>query len=178
MSAKVKPQESQEKGLRSRRGEGGAAAVELAIVLGVLLMFAFGIIQFGIAFNRNQGLHAAAREGARIASVGGAEAEIRNRVRDAQSLFDATDIQVAIDYSADNGASYPGGNKICDDAAGNPCSDATAPTPCGIAGIGNLVRVTATVPGAGGKYAIVIPLWGNHNVTFSSNGVFRCEEGN
>jgi hypothetical protein len=177
MSANVEPHE-QDGAIPSGREERGAAAVELAIVLGILLMFAFGIIQFGIAFNRNQGLHAAAREGARIASVGGAEAEIRDRVRDAQSLFDATDIQVAIDYSTDNGASYPGGNKICDDAAGTPCSDAIAPTPCGIAGIGNLVRVTATVPGAGGKYAIVIPLWGNHNVTFSSDGVFRCEEGN
>ena len=178
MSSEIEQPESQDEAFHSRREERGAAAVELAIVLGVLLMFAFGIIQFGIAFNRNQGLHAAAREGARIASVGGAEAEIRNRVRDAQSLFDATDIQVAIDYSTDNGSSYPGGNMICNDAGSNPCSDTIAPTPCGIAGIGNLVRVTATVPGASGKYAIVIPLWGNQNITFSSNGVFRCEEGN
>ncbi len=178
MSVEVRLQNTPEKPPPAARGEGGAAAVELAIVLGILLMFVFGIIQFGIAFNRNQGLHAAAREGARIASVGGAEAEVRNRVRDAQSLFDASDVQVAIDYSTDNGASYPGGNKICDDTGGTQCNDAGAPTPCGIAGIGNLVRVTATVPGAGGKYAIVIPLWGNHNVTFSSSGVFRCEEGN
>ncbi len=43
--------------------------VELAIILPVLVMLVFGIIQFGIAFNRVQGLHAAAREGARTASI-------------------------------------------------------------------------------------------------------------
>lgn len=163
-------------GRRPGSDERGASAVELAIVLTVLILFVFGVIQFGIAFNRHQGIQAAAREGARIASVGGFEADIRTRVRDAQSLFDGADVQVAIDFSADNGATYPGGNKICDDATSNKCSDSTAPTPCGIAGMGNLVRVTATVPGSLGKYAIIIPLWGNANVTYSAKGVFRCEE--
>jgi Flp pilus assembly protein TadG len=161
-----------------RADERGAAAVELAIVLTVLVLFVFGVIQFGIAFNRHQGIQAAAREGARIASVGGSESDIRTRVRDAQSLFDPADVQVAIDYSSDNGASYPGSHKICDDGTSNKCSDTVAPNPCGVAGMGNLVRVTAMVPGAGGKYAIVIPMWGNANVTFSARGVFRCEESN
>lgn len=159
-------------------GERGAAAVELAIVLTILILFVFGVIQFGLAFNRHQGLQAAAREGARIASVGGSESDIRTRVRDAQSLFIPTDVLIAIDFSTDNGASYPGTNKVCDDAGSNKCIDATAPTPCGMAGLGNLIRVTATVPGSSGKYAIVIPLWGNANVTFSAKGTFRCEETN
>lgn len=163
---------------RRAAAQRGAAAVELAIVLTVLILFVFGAIQFGIAFNRSQGIHAAAREGARIASVGGTESDIRTRVRDAQSLFDAADVLVAIDYSTDNGATYPGSNKICDDSTSDKCSDATAPTPCGTAGMGNLVRVTATVLGTGGKYAIIIPLWGNQEVTFSAGGIFRCEETN
>jgi Flp pilus assembly protein TadG len=53
----------------SRRDERGAAAVEFALVLPLLVMLVFGIFQFSIAYNRMQGLHAAAREGARLASL-------------------------------------------------------------------------------------------------------------
>lgn len=51
------------------RSERGAAAVEFALVLPILVMLMFGIIQFGTAFNQKQGLHAAAREGARVGSI-------------------------------------------------------------------------------------------------------------
>lgn len=53
----------------TRRSEHGAAAVEFAIILPILVMLLFGIIQFSLAYNRQQGLHAAAREGARLASL-------------------------------------------------------------------------------------------------------------
>jgi hypothetical protein len=52
-----------------QRDEDGVVAVELALVLPVLVMLLFGILQFGIAFNRLQGVHAAAREGARVGAV-------------------------------------------------------------------------------------------------------------
>lgn len=162
--------------LPKRNDERGAAAVELGIVLSVLFLFVFGIIQFGLAYNRHQGLQAGAREGARVASVGATESDIRDRVRKAQSLFAETDVQIAIDFSTDDGLTFPGGNKVCDDASSDTCGATTAPSPCGRAGVGNLIRVTATVPGATGKYAIIIPLWGNQKVTFSSVGIFRCEE--
>ncbi|MDG2261642.1 MAG: TadE/TadG family type IV pilus assembly protein [Actinomycetota bacterium] len=54
---------------RRQRDEDGLVAVELALVLPVLVMLLFGILQFGIAFNRQQGVHAAAREGARAGAV-------------------------------------------------------------------------------------------------------------
>jgi Flp pilus assembly protein TadG len=159
----------------SSRDERGAAAVELGIVLSVLFLFVFGVIQFGIAFNRNQGLQAAAREGARIASIGGTEAEIKARVQNAQSLFAIADIRIAIDYSTDDGAGWSGssGGSICADGSSTPCTSAASPTPC-TGRMGSLVRVTATVP-AMNKYAIIIPVWGNHDITFSAAGVFRCE---
>ena len=47
----------------------GAAAAELAIVLPIFIILVFGIIEFGLAFNRLQGVHAAAREGARIGAI-------------------------------------------------------------------------------------------------------------
>ena len=55
--------------VRFKHNERGAAAVEFAIVLPLLVLLVFGIIQFSIAYNRTQGLHAAAREGARYAAL-------------------------------------------------------------------------------------------------------------
>ena len=52
-----------------RRDERGAAAAELAIVLPIFLILVMGIVEFGLAFNRLQGVHAAAREAARVGAV-------------------------------------------------------------------------------------------------------------
>ncbi len=58
--------------------------VEFAVILPVLIMVVFGIIQFSIAFNRVQGLHAAAREGARTASIPTATlGDVNSRVTEA-----------------------------------------------------------------------------------------------
>lgn len=48
----------------------GAAAVEMAIVLPVLLLLIFGIVDFGRMLNAQLELTAAAREGARWAALG------------------------------------------------------------------------------------------------------------
>ena len=55
--------------LNRARDERGAAAVEMAIVLPLLILILFGIVEFSIYFNRLQGLQAAAREGARVAAL-------------------------------------------------------------------------------------------------------------
>jgi Flp pilus assembly protein TadG len=47
----------------------GAAAVEFAIVLTLLLMIVFGIIDFGRALNAQETLTQAAREGARLVAL-------------------------------------------------------------------------------------------------------------
>jgi Flp pilus assembly pilin Flp len=54
----------------SRRGEDGAAAVEFALLLPLLVLLLFGIIQFGAAFNARIRATNAAREAARLAVVG------------------------------------------------------------------------------------------------------------
>lgn len=51
--------------MRKRHNEKGAAMVELAIILPVLLMLMVGIIEFGRAYNTQVSIQAAAREGAR-----------------------------------------------------------------------------------------------------------------
>ena len=63
-------------GQRSKRlragGERGAAAVEFAIVLPILIVLIFGIIDFGLFFYNDLLLTQAARDAARFASVGDA----------------------------------------------------------------------------------------------------------
>src|SRR5437773_10844519 len=52
-----------------RAGERGAAAVEFALVLPLLLLILFGIIDFGRAYNAQVTLTQAAREGVRLAAL-------------------------------------------------------------------------------------------------------------
>jgi Flp pilus assembly protein TadG len=141
--------------LRSRwllRGEAGASAVELALILPLLILLIFGIVQFSIAYNRVQGLQAAAREGARFASIGGNFTGIQTRVHNAQSLFDDSDVTVTT----------------------SPPSAGTA-KPCAAAGAGNDVTVTASVP-TPNDYDLEIPLFGSYEINYNAAGVFRCEK--
>lgn len=62
---------------RKLRGEEGAAAVEFALVVGLLFVLLFGIMEFGLAFFELQNLRSSAREGARAAAIGGNRAEVR-----------------------------------------------------------------------------------------------------
>ena len=55
----------------SREPERGAAALELAIVLPILIMLVFGIIQFGRGYNAKIELTGAVREAARAIATGG-----------------------------------------------------------------------------------------------------------
>jgi Flp pilus assembly protein TadG len=67
------------------RQEDGAAAVEFALIAGVLAMLIFGMLQFGLAFFELQNLRAASREGARLGAVGATPTQIRDRVNTASN---------------------------------------------------------------------------------------------
>jgi hypothetical protein len=54
----------------AQRGEEGAAAVEFAFLLPLLVLLLFGFIQFGIALNTRIQATNAAREAARLAVIG------------------------------------------------------------------------------------------------------------
>ena len=62
------------KAVRSRVGDRGAAAVEFALVLPLLLILIFAIIDFGRMLNAKITLTEAAREGARAAALVGTDA--------------------------------------------------------------------------------------------------------
>jgi Flp pilus assembly protein TadG len=67
--------------MRSKlRREDGAAAVEFALIVGLLAILVFGLLEYGLAFWQVQNLRAAAREGARVAAVGGTDADVRDHM--------------------------------------------------------------------------------------------------
>ena len=52
-----------------RRDERGVAAIEMAFALPILLLFVFGIFQFGVILQANAGIQHALGEGARLATL-------------------------------------------------------------------------------------------------------------
>jgi TadE-like protein len=65
------------------RREDGAAAVEFALIVGLLAILIFGLLEYGLAFWQVQNLRAAAREGARVAAVRGDETAIKDAMEEA-----------------------------------------------------------------------------------------------
>lgn len=64
--------------MRIHRQEGGAAAIEFALIMPVLVLFVFGIIGFGVAFMQMQTIRGALREGGRAAATGASATEVQN----------------------------------------------------------------------------------------------------
>ncbi|CAN5858306.1 hypothetical protein BH24ACI4_BH24ACI4_10660 [soil metagenome] len=67
---------------RFRKDERGAALLETAITIPLILLICVGIFEFGRAYQTSQVLTNAAREGARIAILAGvSDADVRTTVR-------------------------------------------------------------------------------------------------
>jgi Flp pilus assembly protein TadG len=133
-----------------RRNEAGASAVEFALVLPILVLFIFGIIEFGLAYNRVQSFQAAAREAGRLASVGVdvTTGETNARIRAiAGSTVDNSKVVVAVDQACP--ASYTG-----------------APV---------FVTAVVSLNDPTGVYAIKIPFIEPRSPDFEAEAVFRCE---
>jgi len=79
-------------GERGARNERGAAMIEFALVLPILVMLVFGIIEFGRAYNAKITLTAASREGARLLALNGTAEQVRARVRDSAPSLDTSRI--------------------------------------------------------------------------------------
>jgi Flp pilus assembly protein TadG len=77
------------------RQEDGAAAVEFALVVGLLAVLVFGLLEYGLAFWQVQNLRAATREGARVAAVRGSGADIEN----AMIAASAGSLSGSVDYT-------------------------------------------------------------------------------
>lgn len=91
------------------REKRGAAALEFAVAVPVLVLILIGIAQLGILFMANAGLRNAVAEGARLATIWPrpTETEIRNRVVGSRFGLDSARMQTPVlTYGVTDGANY------------------------------------------------------------------------
>jgi Flp pilus assembly protein TadG len=94
-------------GIGKRRHEAGAAAVEFAIVLPLLVLLLFGIVEFGLLLYNQQVITNASREGARYGIVsrtprysdGEIEQVVRNYCQDRLVTFSGSTEQTVVNCS-------------------------------------------------------------------------------
>lgn len=131
------------------RNERGIATVDYAIVLPLLVMLVFGVVELSIAYNRQNGLHAAALEGARAASQPHTTtSDVVSRVRTAlRGVLSNRDIQNAV-------------------VTVTPDTD----QPCNQQPPGSRVVVTVSAPDQ-----LSIPLFKNESLTLMGRGELPCE---
>ena len=146
---------------RPRRTDRGAAAVEFALILSLLVMLVFGIITAGLSYTRAIGLSNAVREASRFGATASTASgtwanDVVSRVRNTQ-FDDGTDVStsgtaVCVQlYKVGTGASTIAGTSACSTSANTPALDATsAPSLAGIA------------PGT-----CVVSVWAARNFTIS-----------
>jgi hypothetical protein len=86
----------------------GAALVEMALVMPLLLLLLLGILEFGVVMLHQLTLAQMAREGSRHASLGRPVAQIEERVINmGGALPNPEEMTVDLSYSTDEGATYP-----------------------------------------------------------------------
>lgn len=131
------------------REQRGAAAVEFAIIVSLLLIIVLGIVEYGRVFNQLEVLNSAAREGARVAAVRGTVTDIRNAVATAAEPYQSQ-IPASLSITVD-GAS-----------AGNPpCTDQTQGQDVSVSWSQNVTISLGLLP--------------PFSKTVTIKGVFRCE---
>lgn len=149
---------------KARRSQQGAAAVEFAMFLPLLVVLAFGVTAFGFAFGMDMGVGNGAREGGRYASQHRECAEIRSQATDAAEtlLVDPSDPAFTVTVEGvrdDAGRSrFP----LCASATEVPCDAAAAQW------------VVITV-GADAPDWLSVPLVLDSLPRIDREGVFLCE---
>lgn len=137
---------------RKRKDDRGVAAVEMAMVLPLLVLLAFGVAEFGWAFAQKMDLNSAAREGARIA------ANIVGPTGDVQDLLCAT-----LDVGGLGGT-------ITMDASQSPDDPGPATTPPGTRGAVGRFWIRANYNSLTGFFDVF-----TSGVTMTSTVDFRVE---
>ena len=129
-----------------RRGQRGAAAVEFALVVPVLLILVMGIIEFGRAYYVQTTISSAAREGVRTMALQNSVAAAQTATKNAATGVTLTDAQIAVGFSP-----------------------ATATT-CAVSGIAAppSAVVTVTYP-----LTYITKFFGT-SITLTAKGVMRC----
>jgi Flp pilus assembly protein TadG len=147
---------------RSRLGrEDGAAAIEFAIVVVLLLLIVFGILEYGRIYSQVEVLNGAAREGARAGAVQGTKQAITDAIMSSAGPYADQVSNVQVTATASGGAQAP-------PSQDPPCQDSSS-SPAVVTQGGEL-KVTFDY-NAHVNVGLLPPL----NETVSIEGVFRCE---
>ncbi len=158
--------------IRARlRREDGAAAVEFALIAGVLAMLIFGMLQYGLAFFQLQNLRAAAREGARVGAVGATADQVKQRTADASlGALPVTSTALVV-QGTDNGTTW-----VTKSGTTLACAPKSQQT------LSSQVRVNINLKDSGlpptlqNIFEVNIPLMPPIDLTGATiSGVFRCE---
>ena len=104
---------------RDARRRDGTATVEFAIVAPLMLTLLFGIIEFGTVFRDYISISEAAREGARVASVGNPTATIQAAVTQALPSSYSENTTVAMQYRTQSGGSWSDWTTLADNGQKN-----------------------------------------------------------
>lgn len=147
---------------RRRERERGASLVEFALIVPLLTLFLFGIVQFGIAYDKKQSTNSSAREGARTASL--PQSNFAAIDASARSAFEGLDDDQTLTVSVTNSAnsyseSWDGSGSV--PATGEPCKNVP----------GSVVVVEVET-----VHTLTIPFFGAPDITLTGHGEFRCEE--
>ena len=82
--------------MEPRGRDRGAAAVEFALVLPLLVLLVFGIAEFGRAYNVQTTLSGAARDGVRVMALSNDKAAARASAKSAAASLNLTDAQIVV----------------------------------------------------------------------------------
>jgi Flp pilus assembly protein TadG len=134
-----------------RKEEDGAAAVEFALIVGLLAILIFGLLEYGLAFWQVQNLRAAAREGARVAAVRGND----DAVKDAMEEASVGSLEGAWTFTR---------SRTCDDSLANRGQEVT------------ITINNGSLPGSVQEaFRVNIPFIPLITVDPTLSGTFRCE---
>jgi Flp pilus assembly protein TadG len=152
----------------TERADDGAAAVEFALVVPLLVMLVFGIVGFGVLFAQQLSLSNSARQGARFGVVASHScAQILHEVQQSATTLGMKETDVAVEVTSMSGT-----------ATATPCpaatsySGSTATTvPCQGSDPDDEIIVTT-----GYRSRLVVPLVVvSPTFDLAATGVFRCE---
>lgn len=90
------------------KNEEGAAAVEFALILPVLLLILIGIIEFSLAFNAQLSLNQAAREGARNMAIHNDTGQASSAAGNAAGRLDPSTVATTFAFSGGGGSCSAG----------------------------------------------------------------------
>jgi Flp pilus assembly protein TadG len=161
------------------RGERGAAAVEFALVVPLLVLILFGVINFGFVFSQKASLSNAVRVGARFGSVNAYTSShsckaVVDKVRDSAvtvglSAAQKKNVVVTVSRLSAGGAA----TTVCSGASGADASVPTAPclNPTASVTDPESLQVSATY-----SSSLLVPTPGlGSSVTVSASSTFVCE---